>query len=150
MRGGLKVHSHVTQQPEACSLYIYAPTSTPPVLQLHLLPTGHLVVQQQCEACHGSLRTHSQLLNPTDPWDFLHLSGLSITSSMLQPSLHLGFNFIYCPRVTGSGNSASHARRALDPSRAWDGHVTQQPEACSSARERGSSPSAMGVSPVAT
>ena len=34
---------------------IWAPTSTPSVLQLHLLPTGHLVVQQQCEACHGSL-----------------------------------------------------------------------------------------------
>ena len=67
--------------------------------------------------CQLLLRTHSQLLDPTDPWDFLHLGGLSITSSVLRPPLHLCFNLIYCSRVTGSaGNSVSPAKEAVGPS----------------------------------
>ena len=55
---------------------ICAPTSTPSVLQLHLLPAGHLVVQQQCKACHGSL------------WILLPTRGISFISAG-QASLHL-------------------------------------------------------------
>ena len=63
--------------------------------------------------CQLLLRTHSQLLDPTDPWDFLHLGGLSITTSMLQLPLHLCSNFTYCPRVIWlSSNSVRLATEA--------------------------------------
>ena len=71
--------------------YIYAPTSTPSVLQLHLLPAGHLGVQQQCEACHGSLGT----LLPT--------RGVSVISAG-QALLHLrsDLRFICAPTTAPS------------------------------------------------
>ena len=59
------------------------------------------------------MRTRSQPLDPTDPWDFLHLGGRSIATSMLQLPLHLCSNFTYCPRVIWlSSNSVRLAMEA--------------------------------------
>ena len=109
--------------------YIYAPTPTPSVLQLHLLPAGHLVVQQQCKACHGSLGA----LFPTRGVSFisagqalLHLR--SDRRAIWAPSSN--FHFIctptaapsvlhldLLPRVTGAAsNSASYDKEAVGPS----------------------------------
>ena len=63
--------------------------------------------------CQFLLRTRSQPLDPTDPWDFLHLGGRSIATSMLQLPLHLCSNFTYCPRVIWlSSNSVRLAMEA--------------------------------------